>query len=115
MALLDTNIETTLTADGNAPDDNGVEHHGGPLCLAVQGNFGSGTTVLQASLDGGTTWGTATDMITGDTLTEAVGTTNVVYAGVLNLPRCKVRVNLSGATSPDLDIRATRENGPQAR
>lgn len=82
-------ITNTLSADGSTPSYPWV---GGLGTFAVAGTFGSGTVKLQASLDNGTTW---IDVGTDVTFT-ATGMAN------FHLPVCHVRVNLSGATSPNI-------------
>lgn len=86
---------TNITANGNVPSATPwYGHPGGRVVYAVQGTFGSGTTVLQFSLDEGATWSSAG---------AATSLTSDGGAGA-ELPPCLIRVNLSGATSPDLDI-----------
>lgn len=86
---------TNITDNGNVPSASPwYGHPGGRVMFAAQGTFGSGTAALQFSLDEGTTW----TSIGGDASITASG------AGGAELPPCLVRVNLSGATSPDLDI-----------
>lgn len=85
-----------LNADGNS---TAWEHDGGLCCVHILGDFGSGTAVLQSSPDDGTTY-TAVIKNSG---TDASWTSAGVVS--VNLPReTMVRVNLSGSTSPDLDI-----------
>ena len=89
----------TLTADGQT---NWFEHAGGRLGLSLQKTFGGGTAVLQASFDEGTTVGTVTDIVTGNTITVAAGTNNRPYLGVIEAPAGWYRFDLSGSTSPNL-------------
>lgn len=89
----------TLTSNTQTP---WFKHTGGPVMLALQDEFDSGTAVLQASFDEGTAIGTATDIITGDTISVAAGTDDLPYLAVVELPACWLRWSLSGATSPNL-------------
>lgn len=87
-----TLVRQTLTANGNT---NTFEWGGGVGYYASNGTWGSGTTSLQVSPDGGTTFISA-------------GTDgNLTADGVVRfeLPdKAVIRVNLSGATSPSLTI-----------
>ncbi|MEM6259693.1 MAG: hypothetical protein AAGI37_15545 [Planctomycetota bacterium] len=114
MAILDTAFEETLTSNGNTAE---FVHHGGELLVGVQGNHGTGSPVatLQASFDGGTTWGTATDIVTGNTLVVSGGTTGAAYGGSFSFPPCRVRFNLAGSISPSLGLYAARANGPRVQ
>ena len=84
-----------LTVDGNYPAASPwYGHQGGRVVFAVQGDFGGGTAALQFSLDDGTTW-SSTGSTTSLTADGGAGA---------ELPPCKVRVNLSSSTSPNLDV-----------
>lgn len=88
-------LVTNLTADGNVPSASPwYDHGGGRVTYAAQGTFGSGTVALQFSLDDGSTW-------------SSVGSAaNLTAAGVAGaeIPPCLIRVNLSGSTSPNLNV-----------
>lgn len=105
MAILNTRHNETLTRNGNS---EWIDHYGGALAFGIQGDFGGGTATVQASSDGGTTSGAATDIVTGNTLTVAGGSLGVYYCGALELPACKVRITLSGAIDPSLNWAVTR-------
>lgn len=63
------------------------------IIVVASGTFGSGTVTLQVSPDGGTTWVT-----TGKTLTADGSVFQDFPAG------SRLRVALTGATGPDLDV-----------
>lgn len=90
----------TLTANGNTA---WFKHSGGRLAVSVQDEFDGGTATLQASFDEGTTIGTATDIVTADTISVAAGTDDVPYLATVELPACWLRWNLASSTSPSLD------------
>lgn len=93
---------TTLAADGNVPSASPwYGHQGGRVMYAAQGDFGGGTTTLQFSLDGGSTW------------TSIGGATTLTGSGAAGaeLPPCHVRVNLASSSSPDLDIKLGHTGG----
>jgi hypothetical protein len=75
---------------------SGIVWPGGRGVFTVFGTFGSGTYKLQASYDDGTTWMDVDR--SGDTY--CTFTTN--GSGGFELPKCQVRVNVSGATSPSV-------------
>jgi hypothetical protein len=99
--------ETTLDADGNSDVHT---HEGGRVTVSLQGDFGGGTATLQASVDG-TNYGTATDIITGNTVVVAAGTTNAAYAGGIEIGPCLLRVNLASSTDPDLFVQIAHTGG----
>lgn len=81
-----------FSADGNSSElDWGGRFVGH---ISAYGTFGSGTVTLQYSLDAGATW-------------NAVDTTNLAFTadgnGNFELPFCKLRINLAGSTTPDID------------
>jgi hypothetical protein len=81
----------TLSASG---DTTVVTWAGGEGFYSATGTWGSGTTTLYASFDGGTTY-------------ISCGATGTLTAnGVIRfmLPECKLKVTLSGATSPSLVV-----------
>lgn len=90
----------TLTADGNTA---WFKHGGGRLAVSLQDAFGGGTATLQASFDEGTSVGTATDILTSDTISVAAGTNDLPYLGTVELPACWLRWNLASSTSPNLN------------
>lgn len=67
---------------------------GGPGTLEVTGDLGGGTFTLELSTDGGTTWTAVGTMTTKTDVTHP--------AGFTLMGPCKLRGNLSGATSPNL-------------
>ena len=100
--------ETSIINNTSSSSSGGsdvFEHNGGPLYVSMQGNFDGATITIEASDDRSTTgtYGTATDMISGNTLSVAAGTTDVYYAGKMELPPCWVRAtataNLGGSTN----------------
>lgn len=76
----------------NAASSTTVLSSGGFMSLLASGTFGGGTLTVQASPNGGTTW-----IDTTATLTAAGIVNFVAGAGVL------VRLNLTGATAPNLN------------
>lgn len=82
----------TFTANGQSP---GVAFPGGSGTVQADGTFGAGTLSLEVSSDGGTTY---TNGGTSVQLT-AEGLFN------FNLPSddLMIRLDLTGATSPDID------------
>lgn len=86
-----------LTANGNTtpidwPADPEARHEGN---LTADGTFGSGTLKLQLSHDNGSTW-------TDADATNLAFTENKSMN--FNLPACKIRLNLSGSTNPNLNV-----------
>lgn len=83
----------TLTADGATP----AWRLCGKFAITVQGTWGSGTHVLQTSVDNGTTWITVADsaLTTNGSLVAEFGRGELV------------RGSLSGATAPSLTVCAT--------
>lgn len=74
------------------------DHDGGPLYVALQGNFDGATISLYATLDrtsSSPTYGLATDILTSNTISVANGTTDVVYSSQLYLPPCKFKFESS--------------------
>ncbi|MEM6260216.1 MAG: hypothetical protein AAGI37_18220 [Planctomycetota bacterium] len=100
MPIQQFNSTGTLSASGST---DWHQHLGGRVSVLWQGDFGGGTAVLQARFDSSATAGTATDIVTGNTLSVASGTADIPYVGSIEIPPCDIRVNLSGATSPDLN------------
>ena len=89
MANLITKIFDGQTVDGNSAAIRiyGLEP------VTYQGNFGTGTVILQVSSDNGTTW------VTVPLSTSLVATSfNVTGRGRL------FRANLDGATAASLDV-----------
>jgi hypothetical protein len=91
-------ISATFTADANSSI---LAWIGGNGYFTAQGAFGGGTVTLQFSTDGGTTW-------------SAVGsqTTLAAHGGgsFENLPKCSLRVNLAGSTTPSILYKVGRAN-----
>ena len=81
----------TLSANG---DTTIVSWGGGEGFYSASGTCGSGTTTLYASFDGGTTY-----ISCG---TEGQLTANGVVR--FTLPECKLKVTLSGSSSPSLAV-----------
>ena len=86
-----TQSNNTLSASG---DTTVVNWSGGEGFYSARGTWGSGTTTLYISFDGGSNYISA-------------GTDGVLTAdGVVRftVPACKLKVTLSGATSPSLAV-----------
>lgn len=86
-----TQSTNTLSADG---DTTVVSWAGGEGFYSASGTWGSGTTTLYASFDGGTTY-----ISCG---TEGQLTANGMVR--FTLPQCKLKITLSGSSSPSLRI-----------
>lgn len=86
-----TQSTNALSANG---DTTIVSWGGGEGFYSATGTWGSGTTTLYASFDGGTTYVTCG--------TEGQLTADGVVR--FTLPECKLRVTLSGATSPSIAV-----------
>lgn len=82
----------TLTANGNTP---GVSFPGGSGTVQADGTFGSGTLALAVSSDGGTTY------TNGGTSVQL--TAEGIFNFTLPSDELMVRLELTGATSPDID------------
>lgn len=96
MEFLDHNF----TADG---DSEVIEWSGRFNChFAAAGTWGGGTAKLQHSLDGGSTY-----IDVADASLSADG-----MVGGIPLPQCKLKINLAGATAPDMAayVRAVRRD-----
>lgn len=77
------------SADGNSTS---LSWGGGIGTVAIKGNFGGGTVTMQFSPDNGVTW------VNTDLAYDAEIATNFrIYS------KCNIRLNLAGATSPDLN------------
>lgn len=86
-------IEHNLTGtSGVSPT---VHHHAGPVSLMAQYVSGSGTTSLEFSLDGGTTW----DAVGDNTTVTATGGGNAPW-----LPACILRAALSDGSSANIFV-----------
>ncbi|TWA89588.1 hypothetical protein [Bradyrhizobium stylosanthis] len=83
-----------FTADGQS---SAISWPGGRGVFAAFGTFGSGTIKLQASYDDGTTW------IDVDRSGDTYVTFTANGAGGFELPKCQLRVSLSGSTSPSIN------------
>ena len=89
-------IDETLAADGSSAvldwDGRFVGH------FSAYGTFGGGTASLQYSTDGGSNY-------------RDVDSTNLAFTadgqGNFELPKCKLKVVLAGATSPSLSVYVT--------
>jgi hypothetical protein len=87
---------TNLTADGQSATL--TVPNGGQVLVTASGTWGSGSLVLQVS--DGTNWINLHTALTAD------------GSATVDLPRGEsysVRVNLSGSTSPDLDVLVASE------
>lgn len=91
-------MKFNLTADG----DTAITWPGGQGQLCAQGTFGGGTLALQFSLDGGTTW-TALEDDPASSL-SAAGT--FVFSSMrTDAVDYQLRLNLSGSTTPNINIK----------
>lgn len=82
----------TLTADGQT---QGVAFPGGMGTVHADGSFGSGTLSLEVSSDGGTTY------TNGGTSVQL--TAEGLFNFTLPSDELMVRLDLTGATAPDID------------
>ncbi|HCR85494.1 MAG TPA: hypothetical protein DIV86_02335 [Alphaproteobacteria bacterium] len=82
-------LTQTLTANGNT---NTIDWYGGVGTFAASGTFGGGIITMQYSLDG-------TNFITGGVDSELVSDGGKKFS----LPKCSIRLNLAGATSPNVN------------
>lgn len=73
-----------------------IPHNGGQVRVLLQGDFDGGTAVVQYCDTESGTYGTATDIITGNTLSVAAGTDNVPYAGILDIAAGFLKISISG-------------------
>ena len=88
----------TFTADGS----EALEWRGGEGQVAAQGTFGGGTLSLQFSLDNGSTWTNLED----DPASTIAANGSFAFRSMKTDPESyKLRLNLSGATSPNLKVR----------
>lgn len=92
-------IDETLSADGQSAV---IKWSGGVGSFFTQGNFGSGTAQLQYSVDGKSTW----TNVPGSDVTHTAAS-----IGGFQLGPCHLRVDLSGATSPSLNVRVNSAKG----
>jgi len=81
---------SNLTADGNTPVFSAGD--GNEVILIIEGTFGSGTASIQVQ-------GTSGNWVT---LTDGTGTSD--FAKRVYSANAKLRVNLSGATTPSLNV-----------
>lgn len=90
-------------SSSSSSDSQEFNHDGGPLYVSIQGVWNGAGATLQASYDSGTTWGTATDIITANTIAVAAGSgvDSTAYSGTLNVPPglFRVKANTIGATT----------------
>lgn len=105
MAII---LNGNITADGNTSGASINNPNNGANIFQViyaSGDFGSGTLTVQISNDGGTTWYAATDSTGSVTLTDdgAVRTFLLGSNDPVSSTQVKIRLNLSGATNPDID------------
>ena len=94
--------ESTTLVQTTQEESQEFKHDGGPCYVTMQGNFGGCTATLEGSIDGGTTFGIATDIITGNTISVAAGTTGVLYTAQIVLPPSRLKVttsSISGTTN----------------
>jgi hypothetical protein len=83
-------ITYNLAADGSTPEFSSSKNE---LVIVIEGDFGSGTAAIQIE-------GTSTNFVT---LADGTGTSD--FAKRVFAPgNAQLRVNLSGATSPDLNV-----------
>jgi hypothetical protein len=91
-------LTATIAANGNSAT---IPWIGGNGYFTAQGTFGGGIIKLQFSTDSGTTW---SDIGALTTLAASGG-------GMFeNLPKCSLRVNLAGATTPSIFYEVGRAN-----
>ena len=83
----------TLSADGAT---SAVKWRGGDGNVEVSGTFGGGTATVQKSTDGGTTW--------KDMDTTNLSFTETTFKTFRANDGDKLRVNLSGSTTPTLEV-----------
>ena len=93
-------VSGTLTANGAGTVVDWTGRRVGNI--TAYGTFGGGTLVFQYSLDGGTTWKTV-NSVSADLVATPLSFTEDTNGLNFEAPKCKVRFNLSGATSPDID------------
>ncbi|RZN09655.1 hypothetical protein CWO91_16640 [Bradyrhizobium genosp. SA-3] len=86
-------MKWTITGNGST---SGVVWPGGRGVFTAFGTFGSGTIKLQVSYDDGTTWMDVDR--SGDTY--CTFTSN--GSGGFELPKCQVRANTAGSTTPSV-------------
>lgn len=86
-----TQSKQTLSANG---DTAVIDWAGGEGLYSARGTWGSGTTTLMASFDDGSNYTSAG--------TEGVLTADGMV--LFTLPACKLKISLTGATSPSLDV-----------
>lgn len=94
--------EKTTLVQTTQEESQEFKHDGGPCYVTLQGNFGGCTATLEGSLDGGDTFGVATDIISGDTISVAAGTTDVLYTAQIVLPPSLLKIttsSISGTTN----------------
>ncbi len=85
-------INETLDADGDTAE---VQWKGGLAFLDLNGDFGGGTATVQVKPNN----------IIGDAFVDVVdGSFTANSNKQIRLPKGLVKINLNGATSPDLDI-----------
>jgi|11_taG_2_1085331.scaffolds.fasta_scaffold09610_2 hypothetical protein len=91
FSILGFDQTTSSSSSGGSQE---FRHDGGPLFVSVQGVWNGAGITLEASYDRGTTWGTATDIITSNTVAVAAGAgvDNTAYSSFLNIPPCYLRV-----------------------
>lgn len=86
--------EQTLSANGNTT----WQQFEGPVWVSVSGTFGGGTAIIQRQDNAGS----AVTVTVPSTITQTAA-----YDAYVEVPRATLnfwRVNLAGATSPDLDV-----------
>lgn len=97
MAVITSSLKENLTADGNTTDSVKTD---GSFVFYAYGTFGGGTAAVQISFDGGNNFISFLDQ-SGNPVSL---TSNGYYAANMPTPAL-YRINLSGSTSPDLDVR----------
>ena len=84
---------TNLAADGNHGPF--ISAHAQDVVVAVSGTYGSGTLVVQLRATGADSW-----------ITSYTATADETFVRVFTVGHGQFRVNLSGSTSPDVDIQS---------
>ena len=84
-----------LTANGSLPASGTHPHGGGKGYVLASGDFDSGTLALEIYSAENETW---VEVDGSDAALSADG----MFAFVL--PKCDLRLTLSGATSPDIEV-----------
>lgn len=89
----------TFSADGNSDVFNITHENGSAATVLASGDFGGGTLTFQVSPDEGTTWISSGS----DGQLTANGFFKYEFTAAAKGGQLQGRLNLAGATSPDLD------------